>query len=195
VYLGTGSIFYLGIGLGRLLGEDVLARDRRGNFFDRIFLGALGSALCVFAIAIPFGIRDPSAVPLAVGVLSGIMWLPMSVLLGHWVGYFHALTRSALLVTAWYVFPNDRFVALPLVIVAVYVVSLCALQARWQALQPTAGRPPGRSSARRRLLLSLAMGVGLGSSLGVALDNAAVGASVGIAGAMVFYVVRCRPLS
>src|SRR4051812_45761651 len=38
VFIGTGMIFYLGIGIARLTGEDLLGRQRKGNFFDQIFL-------------------------------------------------------------------------------------------------------------------------------------------------------------
>lgn len=142
VYLGTGMIFYLALGVAKLLGEDLLGRRRRGNLFDRVFMASVATALLVFGIAIPFNLRDATAVPLTVGVLTGLMWLPFSVLLGHWVGYFHAIGRTALLVAAWYVFPEHRFVALPTVVVAVYAVSILALARRWRLLSAVApGRP------------------------------------------------------
>lgn len=134
-YIGTGMIFYLALGVAKLLGEDLLGRQRKGNFFDRIFLCSMAMALLVFGVAIPFGMADHSAVPLGVGVLSGLMWLPFSALIGHWVGYFHAIARTLLLVAAWYLFPGQRFVVLPAVIVAVYFVSIWALHRRWQVIR------------------------------------------------------------
>src|SRR5262245_23390216 len=45
VFLGTGMIFYLGLAIARLTGEDLLGRRRKGNHFDQIFLFAVASAL------------------------------------------------------------------------------------------------------------------------------------------------------
>jgi ethanolamine transporter EutH len=128
-------IFYLAFGIAKLIGEDLLARSRKGNLFDRLFLLSTAMSCCVFSIAIPFGLADPTSVPLSVGVLTGLMWLPFSAMMGHWVGYFHTIARTMLLVAAWYLFPAYRFVVLPGIIVGVYVVSIIALARRWTVIQ------------------------------------------------------------
>lgn len=135
VYIGTGMIFYLALGVAKLTGEDILGRQRRGNFFDRLFMLCIGMSLLVFCIAIPFQYADPTSVPLTVGILTGLMWLPFSAMVGHWVGYFHAIARTILLVVAWYLFPQDRFVALPAIVVAVYIVSIIGLARRWNTIK------------------------------------------------------------
>ena len=134
-YIGTGMIFYLALLVSRLLGEDLLGRSRKGNLFDRIFLTAVAMSCLVYSLAIPFGLKDPTSVPLSVGVLTGLMWLPFSALAGHWVGYLHAITRTVLLVATWYLFPEHRFAALPAVIVVVYLVSIVALARRWAEIR------------------------------------------------------------
>ena len=48
----------------------------------------------------------------------------------HWVGLFHGLSRTVLVLAAWYVFPDHRFVAIPAVIVALYLVTIWALESR-----------------------------------------------------------------
>ena len=73
VYIGTGMIFYLALGIAKLVGEDLLARSRKGNLFDRLFLLSIAMSCCVFSIAIPFGLADPTSVPLSVGALTGLM--------------------------------------------------------------------------------------------------------------------------
>ncbi len=133
-YLGTGAIFYLALLVAKLTGEDILGRKRPGNFFDKIYLSALVMSLLVFALAIPFQFQNQSSVPLTVGVLTGLMWLPFSVIAGHWVGYFHTLARTVLLVAAWFLFPAHRFTVLPAIIVALYLISIIALARRWSAL-------------------------------------------------------------
>ncbi len=134
VYIGTGMIFYVALLVARLLGEDLLGRQRKGNFFDRIFLSACAMSVLVYALAIPFQFHNPSSVPLSVGILSGLMWLPFSLMIGHWVGFFHSIARTLLLVVAWFAFPDHRFTILPAVVVAVYFVSIIALINRWNTL-------------------------------------------------------------
>ncbi len=138
VFIGAGMIFYVALGVARLTGEDLLGRERKGNFFDQLFLCCIGQALLVYAIAIPFFLIEPTSLPLSVGVLSGLMWLPFSGLIRHWVGLFHGIVRTALVVAAWYLFPHARFVAVPAVIVAVYLVTILML-ARRGAKQTGAG--------------------------------------------------------
>ncbi len=134
MFIGTGMIFYLALAVAKLLGEDLLGRKRKGNRFDRVFLASLAMAGCVYALAIPFFLIEPTSLPLSVGILTGLMWIPFSALIRHWVGYLHGFTRTAMIVAAWYLFPAQRFVMIPAVIVAVYFVSIIALQRRWVAL-------------------------------------------------------------
>jgi len=134
-YIGTGMIFYLALLVAKLLGEDLLGRTRKGNFFDKLFLATIAMSVLVYALAIPFQFREPSSVPLSIGVLTGLMWLPFSVMAGHWVGYFHAIARTLLLTAAWFLFPSHRFTVLPAIIVALYLVSIVALANRWNSLK------------------------------------------------------------
>ena len=84
----------------------------------------------VWAIAIPFWLVEPSSLPLSVGVLAGLMWVPLSWMIQHWVGLFHAIVRTVLVVAVWFLFPSQRFVLIPLVIVVVYLISIVALVKR-----------------------------------------------------------------
>lgn len=130
LFIGTGFIFYVGLGVARFTGEDLLGRTRKGNFFDRLFLLAVGQAVAVYAIAIPFFLVEPTSLPLTVGILTGLMWIPLAGLLQHWVGLFHGLARTGLIVAAWYLVPDGRFVVIPATIVAIYVVTIFVLAAR-----------------------------------------------------------------
>ncbi|MGL5005335.1 MAG: DUF7010 family protein, partial [Casimicrobium sp.] len=79
-------------------------------------------------------LKDVTSLPLSVGILTGLMWLPISWMIKHWIGVFHAITRVVLVLAAWYAFPQQRFVAIPIVIVAVYVVTIIILEKRWRAV-------------------------------------------------------------
>jgi hypothetical protein len=78
----------------------------------------------VFAIAIPFFMVEPTSLPLSVGILAGTMWLPFSWSIQHWIGKFHAFTRTALVAVAWYAFPDQRFVIIPAIIVVIYLITI-----------------------------------------------------------------------
>jgi len=135
LFIGTGSIVYVGMLLARFTGEDFFNKTKPKNTFDNLFFLATGMSLLVYAVAIPFFQADYTSLPLTVGILTGLMWMPLSWIIQHWVGVFHAVVRTLLLVAAWYLFPGSRFVVLPLLIVAMYVVTIGILEYRWRALK------------------------------------------------------------
>ncbi len=135
LYIGTGAIFYLGAGLSYLTGERFFTKKVTRNSFDRLFFVGLGMSLMVFAIALPVAAIDHTTVPLSIGILAGLMWMPLSWAIEHWVGYFHTLTRTFGIVAAWYLFPEARVEAISAVIVAVYIVSLITLEHRFQSIK------------------------------------------------------------
>ena len=133
LFAATGSIFYLALGLARFTGEDLLGKTRPGNFFDRIFLSTILMAFLVFAISIPFYFTAKSALPLAVGIQTGLMWIPFSILARHWIGLFHAFTRTIGIVAVWYLLPEYRYAAISGVIVVVYLITIVVLEKRHRA--------------------------------------------------------------
>jgi hypothetical protein len=130
LFIGTGSTFGVGLLVARLVGEDLLGKTRPANAFDALFFSTVVMAWLVFAIAIPFFMIEPTSLPLTVGILAGLMWVPFSWMIQHWVGLFHAIVRTVLVVTVWFVFPGQRFVLIPAVIVVVYLISIAALVKR-----------------------------------------------------------------
>lgn len=135
LYIGTGAIFYLGAGLSYLTGERFFAKKAAKNSFDRLFFVGMIMSLMVFAIALPVAAIDHTTVPLSIGILAGLMWMPLSWAIEHWIGYFHTLTRTFGIVAAWYLFPDTRVEAISAVIVAVYIVSLITLERRFQSIK------------------------------------------------------------
>jgi hypothetical protein len=128
----TGSIAYLGMFISRYTGENFLDKRRPKNAFDSLFFHTVAMALLVYAIAIPFFRVDYTSLPLTVGVLTGLMWVPLSWIIGHWVGLFHGVARTLLVVLTWYALPAWRFVAVPLVIVVLYAITIVILERRWR---------------------------------------------------------------
>jgi len=141
LFSATGFIVGLGTFFSRFTGENFLDKQRPKNVSDALFFRTIGGALLVYAIAIPFFREDYTSLPLSVGILSGLMWLPFSWIIGHWVGTFHTLARTALVTASWDLFPHFRFIAVPAVIVAVYAVTIVVLEARWRRIRAPGTTP------------------------------------------------------
>ena len=130
IFIGTGSIVYLGILLSKFTGENFLDKSKPKNEFDTLFLFTAAQAILVYSIAIPFFLVDYSSLPMTVGILTGLMWLPFSWIIKHWVGIFHTMTRTIAIVALWYLLPAYRFIAIPFTIVLIYILTLSILNRR-----------------------------------------------------------------
>jgi len=134
LFIGTGSIVGFGLFLSRFTGENLLDKSKPKNTFDSLFMHTVVMALLTYAIAIPFFLADYTSLPLTVGILTGLMWVPLSWSIRHWVGIFHTVSRTLLVLAAWYLFPENRFVVIPFIIVAVYLVTIAILEQRYRAV-------------------------------------------------------------
>lgn len=130
LFIGTGSIVYLAMFISKFTGEDFLDKEKPKNEFDALFLYTVGQAVLAYAIAIPFFLIDYSSLPMTVGILTGTMWLPFSWIIKHWVGIFHSITRTVIILILWYALPEHRFTAIPFAIVLVYLLTMLILKNR-----------------------------------------------------------------
>lgn len=130
LFIGTGSIVYLALFLSKFTGENFMDRNKPKNEFDGLFMYTVGQAVLVYAIAIPFFLIDFSSLPLTVGILTGTMWVPFSWIIRHWVGIFHSLSRTTIVLVLWYALPDHRFTAIPFAIVVIYIITLVFLNNR-----------------------------------------------------------------
>jgi len=135
LFVATGSIVYLALFISKLTGENFLDRSRPKNAFDRLFFYTVASSLVVFGIAIPFFLIDYTSLPLTVGILTGLMWLPLSWIIEHWIGIVHLAARTVGIIVLWYVWPEGRFIGIPFLIVAVYIFTIVVLETRWRSRQ------------------------------------------------------------
>lgn len=103
LFICTGMIFALALVIARFLREDLIGKTT--NEFDRLFFSTVQMSWLVFAIAIPFFLIKPTSLPLSMGILARLMWLPFSWIIQHWIGTFHAFSRTALVLIVWFVFP------------------------------------------------------------------------------------------
>ena len=132
LFVVVGSIAYLGMFVSKFTGEDFLDKTRPKNAFDGLFYQSMGSAIMVFAIAVPFYLVDKSSAPMSVGILTSLMWVQLGWIIQHWVGLAHAVVRTVLIVVAHYALPDYRYVAIPLVIVVLYAIAIFILEQRWR---------------------------------------------------------------
>jgi|SRR5690554_50128 len=130
LFIATGSIVYLAMGISKLTGEDYLDKSKPQNTFDNLFFLTVAQSVLVYSIAIPFFIENHTSLPLTVGILTGLMWVPLTWIIDHWVGLFHSIVRTILILVLWYLFPSDRFITIPIAIVIVYIVSIVILKNR-----------------------------------------------------------------
>jgi hypothetical protein len=144
VFIATGSIVYIAMIISKLTGETFFRKEK--NTFDRLFLGGLLMSLLVYSIAIPFFLQDYRSVTLTVGILTGLMWIPFSWIIQHWIGYFHTISRTILILIAWYVFPEHHFQVIPAIIVLIYIITIYTMEKRWNFTKattpPLRGTPP-----------------------------------------------------
>ncbi|GGW66351.1 DUF7010 family protein [Alishewanella tabrizica] len=137
IFIGTGSIVYLGMLIARFTGETIRFSQQPKNVFDKLFLHGVAMSLLVYAIAIPYFLADYRSLPFTVGVLSGLMWLPLGWIIQHWIGIFHAVVRTLLCTACWVLFPEQSMVLIPIGIVLIYALSILVLELRWHRLSNT----------------------------------------------------------
>ena len=130
IFIGTGSIVYLALFLSRFTGEHPADRSKPKNEFDALFFHGAAQAILVYSITIPFFLMDYTSLPMTVGILTGLMWIPFSWIIKHWVGIFHTVMRTAVVLLLWYLFPDQRFTFIPLAIVLIYVITIVILKKR-----------------------------------------------------------------
>ena len=134
LFIATGSIVYLSLLISKFTGENFIDKHKPKNEFDGLFLYTVIQSVMVYAIAIPFFLLDHESLPMTIGILTGLMWVPFSWIIKHWVGLFHTLVRIALVVSLWYLFPDVRFTVIPAAIVLVYIMTILILEARRRKL-------------------------------------------------------------
>lgn len=136
IYIGTGSIVYLGLGLSKLTGESVkFEGNAQRNPFDTIFLASVGMTFLTFAISIFLAIENPYALPFAIAVQSGLMWLVHGAITGIKVCVAHSIVRTVLCTIAFVLYPKESFVLQPIIVVFCYAFTILVMEKRWSQMQ------------------------------------------------------------
>lgn len=136
-FFGSGAIFPLGLLLAGLTGSRPLEKSAFGG---ATFAGLLAVMLCwplIFAV----NSVDPQLTPLALSIAMSLHWPIIGWSYGR-IGLFtvHAVTRVLGSAFVWFAVPDQRFVLIPLVVVAAYAFSFLAILV-------TRGRRPAEALA------------------------------------------------
>ncbi len=130
LFIAPGSIVYLALFISKYTGENFLDKTKPKNLFNYLVLYALVKAALIYAIVIPFFIIDNTSLLLSVGILTGFLWVPFSWIIKDSVVIFHAVLRTVSIVILWFVFPDRRFVVIPICIVFIYIIAIFILNKR-----------------------------------------------------------------
>ncbi len=118
---GTGAIFPIALLIARVRGEALITSQ---NPLAKLMGLCILMVNLLWAVHIPLFLYAPGFVPLSLGIGLGLHWVVFSWIVQHPVGIIHAVLRTILVVLAWFVFPEHRLLAIGLLIVSVYAISI-----------------------------------------------------------------------
>lgn len=131
----TGAIFPLAMAVATFRGEQLLENS---NPLAKLMGVCVLMVNLLWGVHIPLLVYAPQFVPLSLGIALGLHWMVYSWIIGHPLGYRHAIVRTIGLVAVWFAFPEQRVVACALVVVAVYAMTILQMRARPQRVAPAA---------------------------------------------------------
>jgi len=124
---GSGAIFPIGLLVAKIRKEDLMSSS---NPLAKLMGMSVLMVNLLWAIHIPLFLYAPEFVPMSIGIGLGIHWIIYSWIVQHPVGTIHAITRTILITIMWFAFPEQRLLAIGLVIVFVYSVSIWQMSKR-----------------------------------------------------------------
>lgn len=133
---GTGVIFPIALLIARIRGEGLMSSD---NPLAKLMGLCVLMVNLLWAVHIPLFLYAPEFVPLSLGVGLGLHWVVYSWIVQHSVGLVHAILRTILVLAVWLAFPDNRLLAVALVIVFAYGVSIWQMLSRPLNLHITSG--------------------------------------------------------
>lgn len=125
-FVGSGMIFPLGLLLAKPTGSDPMAKSA---FSGATFAGLLAVMMCWPLIMASSG-AEPTLAPLALAIAMSVHWPVIGWSYGR-LGLFtaHSVIRVGGCTAVWMLYPDQRFVNVPLVVVGAYAVSLIGILA------------------------------------------------------------------
>lgn len=123
----TGAIFPLALLISKFRQENLLSST---NPLSKLMGMCIVMVNLLWAVHIPLLFHAPELVPLSLGIGLGLHWVVYSWIINHPVGLVHAIIRSLLIVTVWFVVPEMSLQAIAVVIVVTYILSIYQMLTR-----------------------------------------------------------------
>jgi len=123
----TGAIFPLALLIAKVRNENLVSSK---NPLAKLMGLCVLMVNLLWAVHIPLLLNAPEFVPMTLGIGLGLHWIVYSWIVNHPVGIFHAISRTLLVVAAWYLFPNNSLFSISCVIVLVYFISIYQMLTR-----------------------------------------------------------------
>ena len=118
---GSGAIFPIALLVARWRGEALITAV---NPLSKLMGLSILMVNLLWAVHIPLFLSAPEFVPLSLGIGLGIHWIVYSWIVQHPIGTIYAILRTFLVVAGWALLPEQRLLAVGLVIVFVYGFSI-----------------------------------------------------------------------
>ncbi|MDO6427760.1 hypothetical protein Q4489_12075 [Thalassotalea sp. 1_MG-2023] len=124
---GSGTIFPIALLIAKFRHEAITTST---NPLAKLMGSCVLMVNLLWAVHIPLFIFAPEFVPLSVGIGLGLHWVVYSWIIQHPLGLIHAILRTIAVLAVWFSFPEHRLLAVGLVIVAVYLLSIFQMLTR-----------------------------------------------------------------
>lgn len=115
----------IAIGIARIRGEQI--GGGADNPLLRLAAFARLMVTLLWAVHLPLLLLAPTFFSLSIAVGYGIHWIVFSWTVGHPVGLVHAVLRTLLVASAWWLFPDVRVTAVAAAVTVAYMVSVWQL--------------------------------------------------------------------
>jgi hypothetical protein len=126
---GSGLIFPLGLLLSKPMKANLTAASPLGS----LLLPAFTSMFLSYPVSMTAAYSNVSIAPLAFSIGMSLHWPVVGWMYGSRVCYVHAPVRAILVTACWLLFPDLRFILIPFVVAAIYLVTIAGIRSEVSA--------------------------------------------------------------
>lgn len=129
----SGAIFPLALLIAKFRQEDLMSRT---NPLSALMGYCVLMVNLLWAVHIPLLFNEPKLLPLSLAIALGLHWVVYSWIVQHPLGIIHAVLRTLMALSAFFLFPENSLSAIALAVVFAYMISLWMMLRReivWKA--------------------------------------------------------------
>jgi hypothetical protein len=132
---GSGLIFPLGLILSKPMKSNLMVSSPLSS----LFFPALTSMFLSYPVSMIAALTNIAIAPLAFAIGMSLHWPVIGWVYGTKVCLYHAVVRVVLVTACWLEFPESRFVLIPFLVAAIYLVTVIGLHR--EVLRAKSGLP------------------------------------------------------